>query len=130
MKKLTLFILILTLATASIAKFGKPWQLESFVSASHLAPQMFAKSMAWAIILAEALAALLLIVPRTRVVGLYSSASLFSLFAGFSIWRLYQGISVPCTCFGSLLVMTPTQAFLVSAVLLLLSVNAILAPRK
>ena len=60
----------------------------------------FANILAWAIPGSELLIALMLVIPKTRLAGLYASGILMSLFTIYIAIMLLSGSDRPCSCGG------------------------------
>lgn len=60
----------------------------------------FADILAWAIPGGELLIALMLMIPKTRLAGLYASGILMSLFTIYIAIMLLSGSDIPCSCGG------------------------------
>ena len=60
----------------------------------------FANILAWAIPVSELLIALMLVIPASRLAGLYSSAILMSAFTIYIAVMLLSGSDIPCSCGG------------------------------
>lgn len=62
----------------------------------------YAKSIAWSIPAVEILISLLLVFKRTRLIGLYASYFIMSLFTAYLIIMLNFSYHIPCSCGGVL----------------------------
>jgi hypothetical protein len=62
----------------------------------------YAKSIAWALPAVEILISLLLVFKRTRLIGLYASFFMMSLFTAYLIIMLNFSYHIPCSCGGVL----------------------------
>jgi hypothetical protein len=62
----------------------------------------YAESIAWSIPAVEILISLLLVIKRTRLIGLYASFFLMSLFTAYLIIMLNFSYHIPCSCGGAL----------------------------
>ena len=69
----------------------------------------YAVFLAWAVPLLELVISAMLIVPGTRLVGLYASFSLLVMFTTYIVLASRFSEYVPCSCGGVLEVMTWTQ---------------------
>jgi len=63
---------------------------------------LYAKSIAWSIPAVEILISLLLVFKRTRLIGLYISFFIMSLFTAYLIIMLNFSYHIPCSCGGVL----------------------------
>ncbi len=90
--------LLLFLYTA-LTKLRDP---AAFVSALAHAPlpHSWITFLAWAVPLAEILAALLLVIPPARFMGLALSTLLMGIFTGYVSWILAFASRLPCACGG------------------------------
>ena len=91
---------------------AKLWILQKFVgnvaellSSSHINYERWQWPVTIAVITAEILAAILLIVPRTIRFGAVLSALLFVGFSGFALYYVYvlHGEPLECGCFGNII---------------------------
>lgn len=87
-------------------------QRDLFLSGTQAAP------IALALVAAEIGVTVLLILPSKRNLGLQGAMILSSTFMSFGFWRLWSGVTTPCSCFGLLLTMTPVQSIALSACIL------------
>ena len=62
----------------------------------------YANSIAWSIPTVEILISLLLVIKKTRLIGLYASFFLMSLFTAYLIIMLNFSYHIPCSCGGVL----------------------------
>ena len=62
----------------------------------------YANSIAWSIPTVEMLISLMLVIKRTRLIGLYASFFLMSLFTAYLIIMLNFSYHIPCSCGGVL----------------------------
>ena len=62
----------------------------------------FSKLVAWSIPAAEMLIALMLVIKKTRLLGLYASFFLMSLFTAYLVIMLNYSYYIPCSCGGVL----------------------------
>lgn len=60
----------------------------------------YAGLIAWAIPISELIAALLLMIPSTRLKGLYVSLGLLILFTLYILWMIFFADHLPCNCGG------------------------------
>jgi hypothetical protein len=64
---------------------------------------------AWILPLIEILISMMLILPRTRAIGLWSSFALMLTFTGYVAWMLAYAPQLPCSCGGVIKQMTWKQ---------------------
>lgn len=62
----------------------------------------YAKSIAWSIPAVEILISVLLVLKKTRLIGLYASFFIMSLFTAYLIIMLNFSYHIPCSCGGVL----------------------------
>jgi hypothetical protein len=62
----------------------------------------YAMTIAWALPAVEILISLLLVITRTKLIGLYASFFLMSLFTAYLITMLNFSYYIPCSCGGAL----------------------------
>lgn len=116
-------LLALIFVTAAWAKIGSMDELEATLIASRLVPVQFARLAAVTLLVVELATAVCLLIPRLRPSGLQMTALLLSLFIGYSAWRWWQNIPIPCHCFGTLFTVAPWQALLLNLGLLALTLS-------
>lgn len=83
----------------------------------------------WAIPSVELIIASLLIVDKSRIIGLYLSFALMLLFTGYIYAMLHFSYFIPCSCGGVLASMSWNQHLVFNAVFTLLPLLAIVADR-
>ena len=118
-------VITLTLGIAGVLKALDIHELQLSIYASGLVGLDLTPWVAKAVVATELLVALGLWIPRTAVVAATGSALLSALFMGYSAWRWYFGIQVPCHCFGPLFTMPPTASAAISGGLLCASVEVV-----
>ncbi|WP_051892108.1 MauE/DoxX family redox-associated membrane protein [Arenibacter algicola] len=84
----------------------------------------------WAVPLSELAVALLLILKKTRLRGLYGAAVLMLLFTGYTVAILFFAPYKPCSCGGIISLLSWEQHLLLNLILLLLALLAILLSPK
>ncbi|ASO07526.1 MauE/DoxX family redox-associated membrane protein [Arenibacter algicola] len=84
----------------------------------------------WAIPLSELVVALLLILKKTRLMGLYAAAVLMLLFTGYTLAIVFFAPYRPCSCGGVISLLSWEQHLLLNLILLLLALLAILLSLK
>tara|TARA_R110000764_G_scaffold553_2_gene2141 strand:+ start:416 stop:775 length:360 start_codon:yes stop_codon:yes gene_type:complete len=84
----------------------------------------------WAIPFSELAVALLLILKKTRLMGLYGAAVLMLLFTGYTLAILFFAPYKPCSCGGIISLLSWEQHLVLNAILLLLALLAILLSPK
>jgi hypothetical protein len=87
-------------------------------------------TIAWLIPTVEILIALLLVIPKTRIGGLYASLSLLLLFTMYIIYMFMFYPYKPCSCGGVISKLTWKQHILFNLFFLLLAVAGIIGHRK
>lgn len=117
---LVLKILIsLIFATTAVAKAMDLHEFQLSILASNLFGMELVPYIAKAIVALEFLVVVGIWVPKTASLSAIGGALLSGLFLGYSAWRGYYHIEVPCHCFGALLKMPPWGSGLLSAGLLM-----------
>lgn len=86
----------------------------------------YAVLLAWAVPFLELVISTLLIIPRTRLTGLYAAFSLMVMFTTYIVLASRFSDYVPCSCGGVLEGMTWTQHLIFNAVFVLLGLAAII----
>jgi putative oxidoreductase len=89
-----------------------------------------AREISWGVVILEYLAALMLLIPKLRILGLYSSLIMM---AGFTVYILFMMIftpNLPCSCGGVIKQMTWTQHLIFNIFFTLLAITAIVIWRK
>jgi hypothetical protein len=80
---------------------------------------------AWGLPITETIIASLLFFPRTRLLGLYSSFTIMSLFTLYVIYMLIFAPHMPCTCGGMLQKLTWPQHLVFNLIFVALSIAGI-----
>jgi len=94
------FLLILLFVYTAVSKFINFDNFRKFVVTQTPLLRPVAGAMAIVIHAAELLASCLLIIPRFRKLGLYTSFILMAIFTGYVVYALYFAPKVPCACGG------------------------------
>lgn len=114
-------------AVLGFAAIGKITAFEdsvASVSQTHLASPGLSGPIVVAVCCTEVIVALsLLCGVRGRAIAFLASALLFAAFAGYSAWRMWMGIHVPCSCFGLFLRLPSGAMAALSAILSHLSLS-------
>tara|TARA_R110002111_G_scaffold90142_2_gene140389 strand:- start:1120 stop:1563 length:444 start_codon:yes stop_codon:yes gene_type:complete len=87
------------------AAFSKIWLYSSFEVQVHQSPLLRSISnYAWVVLALELVIAALLIIPKYRLLGLYASLSIMTLFTTYLIVMLnfFDSKDIPCSCGGIL----------------------------
>lgn len=109
-------VLIPRLALAAIlglAAYGKLTDLDELVATvqrSSLVPPNWEHAIALLLVGFEILLTCSLLFGRLARLSLSTYAGLSSLFFGYALWRWYQDIHAPCSCFGVLFRLEPWQS--------------------
>jgi len=90
----------------------------------------FAIILAWAVPASELIIAALLVIPATRLAGLYASLALMSLFTIYIAAMLLSGSDIPCSCGGVLEEMSWETHILFNCFFIALSTWGIYLQRK
>ena len=101
---------------------------ENIAESPILAP--IATPIAWGLPWVEFVATGLLIIPRWRLKGLYTSLILMILFTGYVIGILLFDEHLPCSCGGILQQLTWPQHMIFNTTFIILAIIAILLQRK
>jgi hypothetical protein len=128
MDTITAAVLLLFLYTA-ISKLS---DFENFKSVLIMSPLLrpFAGIIAWALPVAEIGIVLLLVFPKTRIKGLYTSFIMLVVFTIYIIYMVTFTPRLPCSCGGVLKSLTWTQHIFFNLFLLLLTGTPIVLTRK
>jgi len=86
----------------------------------------FADPVAWTIPAGELLVALALIFKRTRLLGLYASLFLMTMFTAYIYAMLHYSYDLPCSCGGIISKMSWTQHLWFNAGFVILCISGIL----
>jgi uncharacterized membrane protein YphA (DoxX/SURF4 family) len=81
----------------------------------------FSNFVAWSIPISEIVIALLLVIKRTRLIGLYASFFLMSLFTAYLVIMLNLSYYIPCSCGGVLEKLSWDQHIVFNGVFVLFS---------
>ncbi|MFZ6012965.1 MAG: MauE/DoxX family redox-associated membrane protein [Bacteroidota bacterium] len=122
---IVVFLYILLLVYAALTKL---LDYQKFVIQLGQSPILtrHAILLAWAVPFIELAISALLILPRTRLSGLYAAFSLMVMFTTYIILASRFSDYVPCSCGGVLEDMTWTQHLIFNGVFILLGLAAIL----
>lgn len=122
---IVVFLYILLLVYAALTKL---LDYQKFVIQLGQSPLLtrHAILLAWAVPFIELGISALLIIPRTRLSGLYAAFSLMVMFTTYIILASRFSDYVPCSCGGVLEDMTWTQHLIFNGVFILLGLAAIL----
>lgn len=122
-----LFVVLFTYAAVS-----KLLEFEKFRAQLGQSPLLtaFADMVVWTIPAVELAISLLLFVPRFRLVALYASLSLMTLFTAYIVAVLYFSPYVPCSCGGILEKLGWTEHLVFNLVFTALAVAGILLYNK
>jgi len=122
-----LFILLFVYAAAS-----KLMDMEKFRAQAGQSPLIYpvANLVIWTVPLLEILISILLIIPRSRLLGFYSSFGLMVLFSSYIVILLRFSDFVPCSCGGVLEKMTWTQHLVFNIAFVLLGLAGIILEVK
>ncbi len=85
---------------------------------------------AWALPVCEIIIVLLLIIQRTRLLGLYASFFLMLLFTGYIYAMLHFSYYIPCSCGGILSKMSWSQHLVFNVVFVFIALAGILLEEK
>lgn len=91
------------LVTASAAKATSFEDAAAALGQTNLFPSSTNTLILGGLCIAEMGLGLALIFPATRKLAYGPSSVLLAMFAGYSVFRLSKGLTVPCSCFGAFL---------------------------
>jgi uncharacterized membrane protein YphA (DoxX/SURF4 family) len=89
-----------------------------------------ANILAWAIPASELLIALMLVIPASRLAGLYSSAILMSAFTIYIAVMLLSGSDIPCSCGGVVEELSWGAHIVFNSVFVILSLSGVYLLRR
>lgn len=120
------------LATASFAKAMSASHLYDALYVSGLVPHPLARPAGIALIGTEMLTALVLlaslVIAPWRGAALRATLLLCASFAAYSLWRIWQGVTAPCGCLGTLFAASPLTALLLSTAMIAMASMLLAAP--
>lgn len=87
-------------------------------------------TVAWLLPVGEIVLAIVLFVPRTRIIGLYLATGLMIVFTGYVIYLINYNPHLPCTCGGFLQSLSWPQHLIFNIVFVLLGGGGILLSRR
>jgi uncharacterized membrane protein YphA (DoxX/SURF4 family) len=109
------------------AASGKLMDYPLFVAQLHTHPYLkpFAGFLAWSVPAVELIISMLMIIPRTRLTGLYAAAALLFAFTAYLVLMLLSGKDLPCSCSGIISSMSWGQHIVFNIVFMLLAIFGI-----
>lgn len=118
-------ILVVPLIYASLSKL---LAYPVFVTQLYTHPRLkpFAGFLAWALPVVELGVAALLVIPETRLAGLYSATGLLIAFTVYLLLMLLSGKTLPCSCGGIVSQLSWVGHVVFNSVFILLAVTGIL----
>ena len=116
-------------AYAAISKLTDYYNFEFGISESPFISQ-FAGLLAWAVPGIELVIVLLLLMPFTRLAGLYASFGLMLLFTIYIAAMLLSSLEIPCSCGGVLEELSWPMHIVFNSVFVVLSAIGIVLERK
>ena len=122
-------IFILLFTYTAISKF---WNIPQFHMVLRKSPLVsnHALMVAWAMPFIEIIVSILLFIPRTRKIGLYSSLVLMIGFTSYLGYMIYFTPSLPCSCGGVLSTMTWKQHLVFNIFFTALAITGVLLQRR
>ncbi len=125
---ITVLLIILWVYAAT----GKLLEYQVFVAQLHTHPMLnpFAGFLAWALPATEFIVSALLVVPKTRLIGLYCTAGLLLSFTIYLMLMLLSGKDLPCSCSGIVSALNWGQHIVFNLVFMFLAIIGILAYNK
>lgn len=134
MRKLTIdiavFLFVLLFVYAALTKL---LDFQKFVVQLGQSPILtnYATVLAWAVPFLELVISAILIIPRTRMVGLCAAFSLMVMFTSYIVLAMRFSEYVPCSCGGVLEGLTWTQHLIFNVVFVLLGLAGLIGyPRS
>jgi len=118
-------LLILLFIYAAVSKLLDYHTFKIQLSKSPFITQ-YANFVAWALPIGEILVGLALAIKKTRIIGLYASLFLMTMFTAYIYAMLHYSYYIPCSCGGILSKMDWNTHFWFNVVFVLLSVIGIL----
>ena len=122
-------LLVLLFMYAAVSKLLDYQTFKVQLSKSPFITQ-FASITAWALPIGEILVGLALTFKRTRLIGLYVSLFLMTMFTAYIYAMLHYSYYIPCSCGGILSEMTWTQHLWFNIGFVVLSITGILSVSK
>ncbi len=113
-----LVIIALILTLSALSKLEAMSQLRDTLIASYVVPRNLAEYGAKFIVASELAVVIGLGFSFSRRLALIAATILFAIFSAYNIWRITQGIRVPCSCFGALFKLPPAASLVMSLGLL------------
>jgi hypothetical protein len=110
-----LAILSVEFALAFATKVSAIDELHEILFSSQLVPVALVRWVAIALLTAEAVVSIGLLVPRSRGGAVNLALLLSSVFVSYATWRAVNGIPTPCHCFGHLFTFGPLESLALSA---------------
>jgi uncharacterized membrane protein YphA (DoxX/SURF4 family) len=109
------------------AASGKLMDYPLFVAQLHTHPYLkpFAGFLAWSVPTVELIIAILLIIPRTRLTGLYSAAALLFTFTAYLVLMILTDKNLPCSCSGIISSMSWGQHIVFNILFIILAIIGI-----
>ena len=123
------YAFILLFLYAATSKLLKYQDFEVQIAKSPILTD-FAPFLVFLVPLTETIIAILLFIPKTYGIGLYSSLSLMALFTSYIIVIMNLSDSIPCSCGGVLSTMSWTEHFFFNMIFLILAILGILLQEK
>ena len=117
-RDIALALIAILYASSAVLKLTALTQLNDSIGSAGLFPARWSGPIGILTIAAELTAALLIVIPLVRSKGIFLAQCLSALFFGYSLWRFYQDIPVPCSCFGPLFTVPPLAMVLLNVVIL------------
>jgi uncharacterized membrane protein YphA (DoxX/SURF4 family) len=108
-------MLAILFMVSGISKIVQIRQFEDSIMTARIVPSFLVDYVSRFIIGLEIVVSIGLLFRKTREKSLELIFLLSSTFLAYSIWRMIQGISMPCHCFGILFRMSPVVSILLNA---------------
>ncbi|WP_343303077.1 MauE/DoxX family redox-associated membrane protein [Chitinophaga niabensis] len=118
------YLFVLLFVYTGVSKYLDYYKFLSQIKQSPLL-QSWGHAVAILLPAAEFIVSLMLVIPKIRMVGLYASLCLMTMFTSYIIAILQFGDHIPCTCGGIIQQMSWEQHLVFNFVFLFLSIVAI-----
>lgn len=123
-------LFILLFAYTAFSKWMDSQNFIAVLAQSPLIGSTLAVSAAWSVIISELIICVLLFIPRTRLIGLYSSFILIAIFTLYIGYMIAFAPKLPCHCGGVISQMTWPQHLAFNIVFTLLALTGIILAKS
>lgn len=122
-------LFILLFVYTAVSKFSDMENFQSVISKSPLIGN-YSTLVSWGIPISELLISALLFIPKTRTIGLYSSAIIMLGFTGYIYYIIHYTPHLPCACGGVIAQMNWNQHLIFNIIFTVLAILGILLDRS